>query len=94
MKNVRDQATLIFIFSQEGQGILKAQKAAVAVQLRSRLNLGLKVYIVFKTVSLPRVPFTVQVHISIHLTLLATEVFKQDTDLSFHSSLSFSVCEC
>lgn len=57
--------------------------------LRSRLNLGLKVYIVFKTASLPRVPFMVQVHISIHLTWLATEVFKTEHWPFFYSHLTF-----
>ena len=41
-KNVRDQATLIFIFHQEGQGILKAQKALVAVHAKKQTKSGTK----------------------------------------------------
>ena len=39
-KNVRDQATLIFIFNQEGQGILKAQKAPMAVRGEKQTKSG------------------------------------------------------
>ena len=41
-KNVRDQSTLIFIFSQEGQGILKAQKAVAAVHAKKQTKSGTK----------------------------------------------------
>ena len=59
--------------------------------LSSRLNLGLKVYIVLKTVSFPRVPFEVPVHTSIQLTWLATEGFKTGHWHwpFFHSHLAF-----
>ena len=41
-KNIRDQATLIFIFNQEGQGILKAQKALVALHAKQQTKAGTK----------------------------------------------------
>ena len=41
-KNIRDQATLIFIFNQEGQGILKAQKALVALHAKQQTKSGTK----------------------------------------------------